>query len=212
MKTLSALVSLILLCSLSGAGQASQASSASDPRMTQEERAKVLQWMRDSQKEYLEAIENLTEEQWSFKPNPFRWSVGEVAEHIMLTERALFSVVERALTEGPNPDWEKKTAGKAQFIERVMPSRTGRAQAPIEVRPTGKLSRDEVVKQFKEGRSRVLEFAQKTDKPLKAHTIDHPFQVFNTLNAYDWLIYIPLHTVRHNKQIAEVKASAGYPK
>ncbi|HET9529973.1 MAG TPA: DinB family protein, partial [Blastocatellia bacterium] len=208
----SALVFLILLCSLTGAGRASQASSASDPRMTQEERAKVLQWMRDSQKEYLEAIENLTEAQWRFKPGPFRWSVGEVAEHIMLTERALFSVVERALTEEPNPDWEKKTAGKAQFIERVMPSRTGRAQAPIEVRPTGKLSRDEVVKQFKEVRSKVLEFAEKTDKPLKAHTIDHPFQVFNTLNAYDWLIYIPLHTVRHNKQIAEVKASAGYPK
>jgi hypothetical protein len=32
------------------------------------------------------------------------------------------------------------------------------------------------------------------------------------LNAYQWLIYLPLHTERHDKQIAEVKASPGYPK
>jgi hypothetical protein len=46
---------------------------------------------------------------------------------------------------------------------------------------------------------------------LKEHTADHPFAVFGTLNAYQWLIYIPLHNIRHNQQIAEVKASAGYP-
>jgi uncharacterized damage-inducible protein DinB len=212
MKTLMALVSLILLCSSAGAGKLNQPSRASDPKMTSEERAKVIKWMIESEKEYLDAISNLTEEQWRFKPSPFRWSVGEVAEHIMLTEKALFSRVEAALAEQPNPDWEKKTAGKAQFIERVMPSRTGRAQAPIEVRPSGKLSRDEVIRQYKQVRARSLEFAEKTDRPLKAHTIDHPFPVFNTLNAYDWLIYIPLHNVRHNKQMAEVKASPGYPK
>lgn len=27
--------------------------------------------------------------------------------------------------------------------------------------------------------------------------------VFNMLNAYQWLLYIPLHNVRHNRQIAE---------
>ena len=36
--------------------------------------------------------------------------------------------------------------------------------------------------------------------------------VFGTLNAYQWLIYIPLHNLRHEKQIAEVKATKGYPK
>ncbi|HWP44827.1 MAG TPA: DinB family protein [Blastocatellia bacterium] len=212
MKTFSIVASLILLCSVSGASAINQPAAASDPHMTQEERAKVIKWMHETKKEYLESIQNLTEAQWRYKPSPFRWSVGEVAEHIMRTEKALFAVVERALTQNPNPDWERQTAGKAQFIERVMPSRTGRAQAPVEVRPTGKLSRDEVIKQYNEIRARVLEFAEKTDKPLKAHTIDHPFPVFGTLNAYDWLIYIPLHNARHNKQIAEVKASPGYPK
>jgi hypothetical protein len=183
-----------------------------NPRMTAEEKARVIGWLVESEKEYLSAIENLTSAQWSYKPSPFRWSVGEVAEHIALTEAALFASVERALSSPANADWEAKTAGKAEFIERVMPSRTGRAQAPIEVRPSGKLTREEVIRKFKETRARVQAMAEKTDLPLKAHTLDHPFRVFNTLSAYDWLIYIPLHTLRHNKQIAEVKSSAGYPR
>jgi hypothetical protein len=40
-------------------------------------------------------------------------------------------------------------------------------------------------------------------------SIDNAF--FGTLNGYHWLIYAPLHTMRHDKQIAEVKGTAGYP-
>ena len=39
----------------------------------------------------------------------------------------------------------------------------------------------------------------------------HPFPVFGPLNAYDWLIYVPLHTIRHSRQIVEVQQTAGYP-
>jgi uncharacterized damage-inducible protein DinB len=204
---------LILLSSLLlGASAGAKSPEDKEPRMTAEERAKTIKMLLDSQQEYLDALSNLTEAQWRFKPSPFQWSVGEVAEHILLTEIALFSSVEKALAQKPNPDWESKTAGKAEFIEKVVPSRSRRAQAPIEVRPSGKLSREEVVRRYKEARARTLEFTRTTDLPLKAHTFDHPFPVFNTLNAYDWLIYIPLHNIRHNQQIAEVKASAGYPK
>lgn len=180
--------------------------------LTDDERAKVVRQLLDSQKEYLDAIETLSDQQWKYKPSPFKWSVGQAAEHIMLTEPALFSAVEGALALPVNPDWEKKTAGKAQFIEQVMPVRRGRAQAPREVQPSGKLTKAEVLRRFKEQRARTLEFAQNTKRPLKAHTLDHPFPAFGTLSAYDWLIYIPLHNIRHNKQIAEVKADPGFPK
>jgi hypothetical protein len=54
--------------------------------------------------------------------------------------------------------------------------------------------------------------SNETDAPMKSHTSDHPAAVFGTLNAYQWLIYIPLHNVRHNQQIAEVKDTPGFPK
>jgi DinB superfamily len=211
-KFVSPLLALVLCCSAFARNQSDAKAAASDPRMTREERARAIKMLVDTQKEFLDAVENLSDAQWNYRPSPFRWSVGLVAEHIVLTQERLFLIVERSLTQKPNPDWESKTAGKEELLERVLPNRTGRAQAPVEVRPSGKLSRDEVIKRFKQARVKIMEFAEKTDLPLKAHTFDNPFPVFNTLNAYDWLLYIPLHTTRHNKQIAEVKATPGYPK
>jgi uncharacterized damage-inducible protein DinB len=180
-------------------------------RMTAGEKTKVIKLLLDSQKELLDSVEKLSDAQWNYKPGPDRWSVGEVAEHILLSEGLLFASVERALAEKTNPEWKTKTAGKTEFLERVMVSRDRRAQAPEQIRPQG-LSRAEIMSRFKEARAKTLKFAEQTELPLKAHTLDHPFPVFSTLNAYQWLIYIPLHNLRHNQQIAEVKASAEFPK
>ena len=65
---------------------------------------------------------------------------------------------------------------------------------------------------FKESRAKSLKFIETTDLPLKAHTLDHPFPIFGTLNAYQWFIYIPEHNFRHNKQIAEIMSNAAFPK
>ena len=186
--------------------------SPGDPKMTKEEREKAVHLLVDSQKEFFDAVENISDAQWSYRPSPFKWSVGLVAEHIVLTQDRIYSVIELSLAGKPNPDWEAKTTGKENLLERVLPNRTGRAQAPVEVVPTGKLTRQQITSKFRESRARILQFAEKTDLPLKAHTFDNPFAIFNTLNAYDWLLYIPLHTTRHLKQMAEVKATPGYPK
>lgn len=211
MKAVLAVLACSLLCSTMAVAQ-SGPNNMDAARITAEERAKAVKLLLDSHKEFIAAVEKLTDAQWNYKPSPFKWSAGEIAEHIMLTEGRLFAVVHMALAAKPNPDWESKTAGKDKLIERILPARVGRAQAPIEVRPTGKLTRDEVIKRFKEGRVKIMDFAERTDLPLKAHTVDNPFPVFSTLNAYDWLLYVPFHTMRHLKQMAEVKSEAGFPK
>jgi hypothetical protein len=197
----------------SGGASAEQSAAAADPRMTPEERAAVVKLLIDSRKEYLDGIQDLTEAQWNFRPAPLRWTIAQVAEHIVLAEDAMFTGrVIKAVEAPPNPDWESKTKGKAEFIAEVLPNRTRRAQAPWEIQPTGKLSKAEVIRRYNEVRDRTLKFAEQTEVPLKEHTLDHPFPAFGTLNAYEWLIYIPQHNLRHDKQIAEVKASPGYPK
>jgi hypothetical protein len=201
--------SLLVLC----VGLMCHVSLASeDPNMTAEDRAKVVKLLKDSHKQTLDLMEGLSEEQLKFKPAPEKWSVLEVAEHIYLAEGLLFGSVEKALAEKQNPEWETKTKGKTEFLERVMVSRDRKATAPESIVPSGKLRRDEVIAKLKESRAKSLKFAEETKLPLKAHTLDHPFPVFNTLNAYQWLIYIPLHNIRHNKQIEEVKSDTNFPK
>ena len=185
--------------------------SAAEPMLTQQERDHAMQLLRDSEAEFLNLTSGLTEAQWTYKPAPDRWSVGETAEHIVLAEGLLFSKLEEALANPTNPDWEDQTDGKTEFIERVMPDRSHKAQAPEPIQPHEKWTRAETIARYKEVRARTLKVINNPDAPLKNHTSEHPFPVFGTLNAYQWLIYIPLHNVRHNQQIAEVKNSPGFP-
>lgn len=208
MNSLKRAVQLLLACSLCVFCHAALA--ADDAKMTAEERAKAIKFLKDSHAETLALIENLSEAQLKFKAAPEKWSVLEVAEHIMLAETLIFSQAEKALADKPNPDWDAKTKGKTELIERAIVSRGTKVQAPEAIVPSSKLSRAEVIKGLKEGRAKTLKFAEETQLPLKAHTAENPF--FKTLNAYQWLIYVPLHNLRHNAQIAEVKADPNFPK
>jgi len=191
---------------------ASGAMFAADPAMTKEERDKALAAFRESRDQFLRSIADVNDAQWVWKPAPERWSVGLTAEHLVRAEELLFRSVETAMKSEPNPDWEKKTAGKIEFLEKIMPTRTGKAQAPFEIVPEGKISRMEILDRFDKIRVRALAFTNDVSGPVKNHTVEHPFAIFNTLNAYQWLMYMPWHTERHVKQIMEVKSSPGYPK
>jgi hypothetical protein len=76
---------------------------------------------------------------------------------------------------------------------------------------TNRLTRAQVKERFEKQRIEIVSFVNETQMALKEHTVVHPFPSLGTLSAYQWLIYVPLHTVRHDKQIAEVKATPGYP-
>jgi uncharacterized damage-inducible protein DinB len=201
--------SILAFCLCLGCGSVL---ASDEGKMTAEERAKAIKLLVDSHKETLEAVEKLSEAQLKFKTAPERWSVGEVAEHIMLAEGTLFSRLESAMAAKPNPAWQEQTKGKTEFLEKVLVNRQGKAQAPEAIVPTGKLSKTELIARLKEARAKTMKFAETTQEPIKAHTAEHPFPIFKTLNAYQWLIYIPLHNLRHNQQIAEVMASPNFPK
>ncbi len=178
--------------------------------MSKEDRAKVQKLMLDSHKETLDAIKDLSDEQWNYKPAPDKWSVGEVAEHIWLAESLLFGAMENALKSPENPNWAEQTKGKNERVVNILTNRTGKAQAPETIKPTGK-TRAEIMKGLAEARAKSVKFTNETQAAMNSHTLDHPFKVFGTLSAYQWLLYIPAHNLRHNQQIAEVKASPGFP-
>ncbi len=186
---------------------------AADAHITPEERAKLIRYLQDSEKEFLSYTAGVSEAQWTWKSAPDRWSVGETAQHIVLAEGLLFDMAQKALTSEPNPDWEAKTRGKTELLERVMVDRSHKVQAPEPLNPVGRtMSRDQVVAKFREVRAKTIQFAESTQLPLKEHTTAGPFPAFDPLNAYQFLLYIPLHNLRHDQQIAEVKATPGYPK
>ncbi len=175
----------------------------------------MLDFLRDSEADFLGRVAAVSDAQWAWKPKPERWSVGECVEHIVLSNEALLGSAREALASPANPEWEEKTRGKAELLLRVMPNRgpagSGGATAPQEIRPTGSAGRQELIGRFRTLYAELREMVQTTEAPLKAHTVEHPFPFFNTLSAYDWILYVPLHTIRHTRQMIEVMETDGYP-
>jgi hypothetical protein len=186
------------------------------PKLTDEEFTELIKSHDQSMNMLLGLISGLSDEQWTFKQNAKRWSVGECAEHIVRSERALFNNALKAMKNPPDPDWYARTKGKGDLIRRVMPNRNpngvGGAQAPLEIQPTEKWGRAKAIEEFYKIHGEVRAYIETMPREIKNHTVRHPFPFFNWLNAHDWLLYLPLHTVRHCKLILEVQADPRYPK
>lgn len=177
--------------------------TATGPSLTAEERAHLIQLLRDSQDEFLRLTAGLTDAQWTTKPTPDQWSVQEAAEHLVVGEKGLLAKAKEALAGPPHQDWEEQDARKTRFLDRALPDRSHKVTAPEPLRPHRAWTREESIALYQRGRAHTIQFVTEIDGPLKDHTAEHPFPVFNTLNAYQWLLYIPLHNIRHNQQIAE---------
>ena len=70
---------------------------APDASMTRAERAELIDLLNKSEKEFLDAVESVSDAQWTFRAGPDRWSIGEVAEHLVLAEAGLFTTATKSV-------------------------------------------------------------------------------------------------------------------
>ena len=124
--------------------------------MSPDERAQLEWWLNQSQQAFLRAVDQVSPTRWVWKPAPKRWSIGELAEHVVLAESLMFGIVQGAVADGPNPHWETQTAGKTELLVRVMPSsQQGKAEAPDPTRPRHRLTSAQAVERFLAERERI---------------------------------------------------------
>ena len=177
----------------------------------QSERDHLVNLLSESRDKVLISTDQLSVEQWTFRQNKESWSIGDNVEHLGLVEPILFGQVTSALVSDVNPNWAEATAGKENLLKEKLLDRSTRRDAPNAVLPAGGVEPAYARRVFKEHRDVSLQFTLETVKPLKAHTADHRRAVYGTLNAYQWLLFIAYHTLRHVEQIADVTCAPGFP-
>jgi uncharacterized damage-inducible protein DinB len=180
--------------------------------LTAQEREFALQQFQTTRDNFLKSIAGLSQKQWTFKPAPDRWSVAEVAEHIGVSESAIFGLVQKQIMQSPvAPEKREQVKGKDQVILERMPDRSHKAQAPEFLRPTGRwATQADLTKAFEESRKTTMDYIRTTNDDLRDHFFDHP--VFGTMDGYQWLLLISAHSARHTEQIEEVKADPNFQK
>src|SRR5437867_1547140 len=96
----------------------------------QGERDRAMSHLHATRKLFLDSVAGLSDAQWNFKPSPERWSVAECAEHIAVSEDSLFDWLRQAMKSPADPDKKAAAKGKDELIQRVLPDRSVKAQAP----------------------------------------------------------------------------------
>jgi uncharacterized damage-inducible protein DinB len=179
--------------------------------LTQGERDRAMSHMHATRKMFLDAVSPLSEAQYKYKPAPEVWSVAEVAEHIALAEQLIFGMTQKLLEQPATPEKKSEVQGKDESVVKMIADRSRKAQAPEQIRPSGKFAtREAVVEAFKKSRDRSIEFVQTTNLDLRSHFSTHP--AAGLLDAYQWMLLMSAHTDRHVQQMREVMASPGFPK
>jgi hypothetical protein len=190
----------------------SKASPAASSTLTKEERDRAIDYLKETQKDFLAATEGLSDAQWKFKAGPDRWSIAETAEHIGITEQTIWKLVSEKMMKSPaTPEKAAEAKGKDEIILTRVPDRSRKAQAPEQLKPTGRwATRAALVKDFDDNRSQEIAFLKDTKEDLRNHFEEHP--ALKTMDAYQWLLLNGAHCKRHTAQILEVKADPNYPK
>jgi len=180
--------------------------------LTAEEREAALKSLQATHDAFLKSIAGLSEKQWEFKPAPDRWSVAEVAEHIAISESAIFGVVQSKIMTSPaTPEKRAEVAWKDETVLKMVPDRSQKAQAPEFLKPTNRwATHEETTKAFEDSRKATMDYIRTTNDDLRDRFGPHP--LLGPLDAYQWILLISAHSERHTKQIEEVKADPNFPK
>ena len=196
----------------SPAAAAPKTSSSESGGLTKDDRDRAVEYLKQTQKDFLASIAGVSEAQWKFKAAPDRWSIAETAEHIAVTEQMIWDLVSgKIMKSAPAPEKRAEAQGKDEIILTKIPDRSRKAQAPEQLKPTGKwATQAALMKDFEATRGKEIAFVTETKEDLRNYFEEHPF--LKTMDAYQWLIFNGAHCKRHTAQILEVKADPNYPK
>lgn len=169
--------------------------------MNEQERREILASLDRGTFALQEALNGVTEEMAARLPAPDRWSILGCVEHLVLSEDYLFQQILGSQRSGTPLINEKR--------EAMIPVRGLDRSRRIECPPAGCPSAlfptlSEAVESFKTSRERTVQFVLENREDLRFRIASHP--VMGTVNCYEMLQSISVHTLRHVLQIEEAKA------
>ena len=173
--------------------------------LTPEERSAAIAELEASRQRLLEALDGVTDAEWSRRPAPDRWSIAECAEHIAAAEMPLARFFASGALLEPSQEERREIRGKDDFVRSYLRDRSRRDEAPERIRPKGRFpTREETIRTFEERRAANLAYVRETSEPLRDRFAPHPFA--GVIDGYQWVLFLAAHADRHTAQIQEIRS------
>ncbi len=159
----------------------------------------LLERLKLCRSQYLEALAALPEEQAGVKPASGGWCMLECAEHVALVELGLFR---RITSQSTLLREETGRHREALFLAHAL-DRSRKISAPEPAQPAGRFATlAEAGVAFAKYRDRTIGWVETCGENLRLRSIEHP--VMGTMTAYECLILMSLHPLRHLQQMREL--------
>lgn len=176
------------------------------PRLTE-----LLDYVDTQRSALLSAVSALPPERWTERPDPDRWSVSELFEHLHKVEHSCAQVIARgvaAARAAGHPE-ETETHSVLGALESfAIPDRTQRREAPERVAPTGSWSASEAREKLGASRAELVG-AMLAGDGLALGSIRHTHARLGELDLYGWILFIGKHEARHVQQAREIVEQVG---
>jgi hypothetical protein len=202
---ISAILIILSLCVIAGA----QMPAPGKVVFTEKDREFALKYMNDTKEDFVKQLTGLSDAQLNFRAAPGRWTIAEIAEHIIVVEQALMGMF-----NAPNA----KTAVACDNVPRIadtalilaITNRLQKFQAPEQVRPNGRWkTREDLIANFEKTRAATIEYLKANKADLRSTFVQSPM---GTIDSLQGLLFLTGHGDRHLLQLKEVKADPKYPK
>ena len=164
-------------------------------------------------------VGGMTDEQFHWQPDGgARWSVGQCLEHLAITNElyggAIRQAVERARLSGSTRRGPLRPGFLGQkFVNSLEPPVKLRGRAPSGIRPTSKLTRDEIVTRYRQAHETIRQVT------IDAATIDanratfaNPFLKVLRVKVSTGLLVVTAHDRRHLWQAEAVTKDPLFPR
>ena len=179
--------------------------------ISQKERKFALKEMKETKNEVLKSIKGLSDKQLNFRSAPDHWSVQECINHIALSEKNLWHLLEGTMKAPANPEKRSEIKVSDEQFVNMIKDRTNKVktQEAFEPKNAPWKSLDEAIKDFKDKRNDHIKYMKSTTEDLRNHVVQLPF---GWIDCYQLYLMIGAHSNRHTQQIDEVKADPNFPK
>lgn len=201
--------SFVFICSaIQVFGQA--AAPKSPVVFAEKDREFALKYANDTRDDFVKQLTGLSDAQLNFRAAEGRWTIGEIAEHIIVVENALRGMVIDGGMKSPVP------AGKDEFprvndltIILAITNRGQKFTAPEQVRPNGRWKTvPDLLTNFETTRKTTVDFMKNVKDDMRGRFVNIPMGKTDVFQGYLFMIG---HSERHLAQLREVKADAKYP-
>ena len=160
----------------------------------------------------------LNEAQLNWKPSAEQWSVGQCFDHLIVTNRSFFPLLEQVgRGERRNSAWESWSPLSGffgKFVARSLEQEGGRKfKAPKKIEPSSSDIDSGIINRFAEHHRELSELLKATaGRDLKKIVVTSPISGFVTYRLPDACRIVVAHERRHFAQARRVTEAEGFPR